>query len=105
VGGTEDKRGETHVWETYGVREETNHSRFASLNLLPSLPTHVKKAPGHAPSTYVPHKICHSITAPMFTPAAALVPVPDKLAQFSPATLENARQRVLECVLPYMDGR
>src|SRR6266567_3093516 len=61
LGAGRKREGRPMVWETREVREEANHSQFASLHLVPLLPTNVKNVSGPAPMTaapptYTPHK-------------------------------------------------
>jgi len=71
-----NKRGDPCVGDPRGMRGDEPHSVHLP-HLLPLLPAHVKKASEHAPTTYVPHKTCHSTTTPRLNPAATLVPILD----------------------------
>jgi len=70
------------VGDPRGTRGDSVHLP----HLLPLLPTHVNKASGHAPTTYVPYKTCHSTTTPRLTqlqlPWRCLTPICSRACQY-----------------------
>ena len=61
-----NKRGDPCVGDPRGTRGDEPRSVHLP-HLLPLPPTHVNRASGHASTTYLPHKTCHSTTTPRLT--------------------------------------